>query len=90
MVNLINSRKVNDEVFVLKGITNSKKFLIILLLIAFGQIIIIQFGKEYFDVNLKGLTIEQWLICIAWGTFPFFWRFFLLAISRIWKKILNI
>lgn len=40
----------------------------------------VQFGSYALSTHLEGLTIEQWLICVAFGVTPLLWRFVILLL----------
>ena len=46
--NMVNCRFINDETKILKGILRNRILIIIMLLILGGQVLIVQFGGEYF------------------------------------------
>ena len=79
LFNEFNSRKIRDEIFVFEGLKRSRLLLFVWFITAGIQILIIQVGYRAFSVNKKGLSVEQWFICIAWGVTPLFWRFVLLV-----------
>jgi hypothetical protein len=49
--NFLNARKLNDEVWVLGGITNSPLFIIILISIVILQFLITQFSYHFADCH---------------------------------------
>ena len=65
--NMINSRKINDEINVFEGIHHNKAFLIILLLITVIQVLIVELTQDIFQVARDGLYWNQWLLCIGIG-----------------------
>ena len=65
--NMINSRKINDELNVFEGIHHNKIFIIIFFIIAIIQALIVQFTREVFQVAEDGLWYGQWFFCIAIG-----------------------
>jgi Ca2+ transporting ATPase len=75
-----NSRRIKDEVWVFEGLSKAPMFVVIWFITIVVQILIVQFGYRAMNVNRYGLTVEQWFICIAYGTIPLLWRFLLLII----------
>jgi Ca2+ transporting ATPase len=69
--NMINSRKINDEINVFKGIFHNKMFLIIFGVITIVQFVIVQFTQDVFQVARDGLAWHQWLLCIGFGLLVF-------------------
>lgn len=65
IVNLVNARKIRNEWNVLSGSCSSPLWLIIIGIICTGQVILVHFGGRALNCHLKGLTVDQWLICIA-------------------------
>mmetsp|Transcript_15888 Transcript_15888/g.15851 ORF Transcript_15888/g.15851 Transcript_15888/m.15851 type:complete len:85 (+) Transcript_15888:2-256(+) len=67
LFNGFNCRKLQDEIWVLSNIVKSWPFVLIWFIIFWVQVILIEAGGQIIDCHLDGLTVEQWLICIAWG-----------------------
>ena len=44
------------------------------------QILIVEVGSYAFECHIKGLTAEQWFICIAFSFISLVWRVLLLKI----------
>lgn len=65
--NMLNARKINDELNIFSGIFSNKMFVIIWLIILVMQVLITQFTQDVFVVARDGLAWHQWLICIAIG-----------------------
>jgi Ca2+ transporting ATPase len=86
LFNEINSRRINDEIFPFVGMAKAKLFIGVWFITAGIQVLIVQVGSYAFKVSKKGLSVEQWFICIAWGTVPLFWRFVLLIIPGFKDK----
>jgi len=63
--NMINARKINDELNIFEGIHHNSAFMIIFVLITVIQIFIIQFTQDVFQVARDGLAWHQWMLCIA-------------------------
>lgn len=66
--NFLNCRKIQDEINIFSGITRNPLFIIIVIGIFGLQVLLISFTGSAFRVNPNGLSIEQWLICIAIGS----------------------
>jgi len=69
--NEINSRKCHGERNVFKGIFDNYIFVGVILGTTCAQIILIEFGGYAFST--KGLSWDQWLICVAIGAFELIW-----------------
>mmetsp|Transcript_41844 Transcript_41844/g.48347 ORF Transcript_41844/g.48347 Transcript_41844/m.48347 type:complete len:103 (+) Transcript_41844:2911-3219(+) len=65
--NMINARKINDELNIFKGMLENKTFLLIIGIISIIQFILVQFTRDVFEVARDGLAWHQWLFCIAVG-----------------------
>ena len=65
--NFLNCRKIQDEINIFSGITRNPLFIIIVICIFGLQILLISFTGSAFHVYPNGLSIEQWLICVAFG-----------------------
>lgn len=63
--NMIACRTIHDEVNICKGIFTNKMFLLIWLIIFFGQVCITQFTGIVFQVHKDGLDLNQWLIAVS-------------------------
>lgn len=59
--NMINARKINDEINIFKGIFHNSMFLIIIVSISVVQVLIVQFTQDVFEVSRDGLYWGQWL-----------------------------
>ena len=86
MTNEINSRRINDQLWVFEGLTRSPWFIIIWFITGGVQALVVQVGSWAFGVSKYGLTVEQWFTCIAWGCAPLIWRFVLLLIPGFKNK----
>jgi len=75
--NMINARKIHDEVNICAGITQNYLFLGIWALIAGFQVIIAQYTGKVFEVNKNGLDSGQWMISLIFGAFVLLYDFFL-------------
>jgi len=59
----------SDELNIFTGIMDNMLFFLIIAIILFGQIILITFaGIAFSCYTYYGLTIEQWLICVGFGS----------------------
>jgi hypothetical protein len=65
--NLINARKINDELNPFDGILSNKIFLFIFFGIAILQVVIVQFSQDVFQVCRYGLTPLHWAMSIGLG-----------------------
>jgi Ca2+ transporting ATPase len=87
LFNEFNCRRIHGEKNVFEGILRSYMFLFIWILVMGLQILMIEVGSYAFSTHLEGLTIEQWLVCIAFGILPLPWRFILMLIpTQIFKE----
>ena len=53
--NMINCRKINDEINIFDGIRKNKMFIAVWLIIVIGQFIIVQFTGVVFEVCPDGI-----------------------------------
>lgn len=65
--NLINSRVINDEINVFRGLFNNWMFIIVWIGIFGGQVVIVQVGSYALKVSKHGLAGEHWAIAIGCG-----------------------
>lgn len=65
--NLINSRVINDDLNVFRGIFKNWMFLLVWIGIAGGQVLIIEVGAFALKVSKYGLAGEHWAIAIGCG-----------------------
>jgi P-type Ca2+ transporter type 2B len=65
--NMINSRKINDELNVFEGITDNWTYIGIWMFIFGGQAVIVEFGEKALKVNKGGLHYSHWIIAILLG-----------------------
>lgn len=87
LFNEINCRRIHGEWNVFEGLLRSYMFMFIWVLVLGLQIIMIELGSYAFSTHFEGLTIQQWLICIAFGLLPLPWRFVLMLVpSKLFKK----
>lgn len=83
--NFLNARKIKDEMNFLEGLNNNPLFLVIVFFIFFGQAVIATHGSKPFRVynqGDKGLTIEQWFVCLGFGASVIIINFFLKLIDE--------
>ena len=80
LTNEVNSRKLRDEVNVFERLFINRMFIGIWLFTLFMQVLIVSVGSYAFSCHIKGLTVEQWFICLAFGIIPILWRFVLLLV----------
>ena len=65
--NMLNARKINDEINIFAGMGDNPMFLMIWIGIFVVQVFITQFTADIFMVNREGLTLTQWIICMTLG-----------------------
>ena len=65
--NMLNARKINDELNICGGVFDNAMFLFIWIGIFIIQILITQFTADVFMVHRDGLTYIQWTICMSLG-----------------------
>jgi len=71
--NMLNARKINDEKNIFAGIFENKMYLIIWVIIAGGQVIIVQLTGRVFKCAIGGLPWEHWVIAIVLGVIELFY-----------------
>lgn len=82
--NLINARKINDEINVFDGIHKNWMFAMVWIGIAAGQVIIVEFGSVALKVCEDGLAWEQWLIAVGCGLSTWIVAIFIKFIPDTW------
>ena len=89
--NLINSRVIEDEFNIFYNIHKNWVFFLIFGVEMILQVLIIQFGSNFFKVASGGLTASQWGICFGFAfiTFPVSVLCKLLPIDNCIKNILD-
>lgn len=80
LTNEVNSRKLRDELNVFSGLLRNKLFIYIWVFTLLMQVLIVSVGSYAFNCHIKGLTVEQWFICLAFSMISIIWRFLLLLI----------
>lgn len=66
--NFVCCRKIKDEMCLFEGITKSKPFCVIVLIIVILEILIITFGGRFFQVyRYNGLNAIQWVLSVGIG-----------------------
>lgn len=78
IINMICSRKINDELAVFAGIFDNWLFVVIFIAICALQVIMVQLAGRVMKVHNMGLTGEQWL----YTTIPAFLVFIFNAILK--------
>ncbi|EGR33372.1 hypothetical protein IMG5_055150 [Ichthyophthirius multifiliis] len=68
LFNFINARKLQDQLNVFEGLKRNLMFPVIVGFIIFAQALIIQFGGKAFRLYKYGLTVEQWFMCVGFGS----------------------
>jgi Ca2+ transporting ATPase len=82
--NMINARKINDEINIFKGLLENPTFLIIWIIIVGGQGIIMEFGSRALKVNDGGLHYSHWIIAILLGLSTWFVNLGLKFVPDTW------
>jgi len=72
--NMLAARKINDEYNFFDGIFTNFMFIGVWLVIVVGQVLIVQFGSKAMKVHIKGLTGQQWVICVVVAAFSLVWN----------------
>ena len=65
--NMINAKKINDEINIFSGFFTNPLFLFVFVCIIAGQILIVQFTGIVFEVATGGLPLIHWGIAVALG-----------------------
>lgn len=65
--NMINARKINDELNIFEGIHKNTSFMIIIAIITICQVLIVELTEDVFVVARDGLYWGQWLLSIGLG-----------------------
>jgi len=81
--NMLAARKINDEFNFMDGISTNFMFITVWLIIAIGQVVIVQFGSKAMKVHITGLTVPQWIICVVVSAFSLIWN----AVLKV--KVIN-
>ena len=82
--NLINARKIHDEINVFEGIFKNWMYIGVWILIAAGQVIIVEVGSVAMKVSKGGLPWQQWLIALLCGFLTFLIAFIVKFIPDTW------
>ena len=82
--NLINCRVINDDYNVFRGLFTNWMFVGVLLFIAVGQVIIIEFGSNAMKVSKYGLSGVHWAISIGCGLSTWLFSFLFKLIPDSW------
>jgi Ca2+ transporting ATPase len=80
--NMLAARKINDEFNFISGICTNAMFMTVWLIIVVGQVLIVQFGNVAMKVHIKGLTVDQWIICVVVAAFSLVWNAVLKCVSE--------
>lgn len=75
--NMLAARKINDELNFFSGIFTNFMFMSVWVIIVIGQVLITQFGSKAMKVHIRGLTLNQWIICLIVSAFSLVWNFIL-------------
>ena len=91
LFNQINCRVIDDNFHIFIRITRNNLFPIITLCELLLQIIIVQTGASFFKCTERGLTAEQWFICIGFSFLTFILSFLikLFPINNFIQNILD-
>ncbi len=91
LFNQINCRVIDDNFHIFIRIRRNNLFPIITLCELLLQIIIVQTGASFFKCTERGLTAEQWFICIGFSFLTFVLSFLikLLPINNFIQNILD-
>jgi magnesium-transporting ATPase (P-type) len=73
--NEINSRKLNDELNIFKGLFTNWIFWMVNIFTIVTQILMVEFGGTIFETH--GLNIRQWIICLLLASIEFPYGLFL-------------
>jgi len=79
LFNEVNCRKLEGEFNVFEGILSNYWFVGVLAVTLVLQVLVVQFGREALKCAIGGLSVDQWLFCIATGAF-----------SLVWQQLLNL
>jgi Ca2+ transporting ATPase len=82
--NMINSRKINDEINVFEGILDNYTYIFIWIFIFGGQAVIVEFGEKALKVNEGGLHYSHWIIAIGLGFTTWIVSFILKFVPDTW------
>ncbi len=82
--NLVNARKIHDELNVFKGIFSNYIFFIVFAGCFGGQAIIVELGGSAMKVSYAGLAGEHWAIAIGLGFSTWIAGFFIKFIPDTW------
>ena len=82
--NMINARKINDEINIFEGIFENPTYFVIWVIIFGGQGIIMEFGDRALKVNTGGLHYSHWIIAIGLGFTTWGVCFFLKFVPDTW------
>ena len=71
--NMINAKKINDELNIFSGFFTNPLFLLVFTSIIGGQIIIVQFTGIVFECCYGGLPLLHWGIAVVLGFLSWIW-----------------
>jgi Ca2+ transporting ATPase len=82
LFNEVNMRKLENQRNVFQGILGNPIFWYVIIITIIAQIILIEFGGIAFGT--RGLSINQWFICIAFGAGTMIWHQIVIFIPCQW------
>jgi hypothetical protein len=82
--NMINVRKINDEVNIFDGFWDNLTYIIIWVFVVVCQILIVLFTGEVFKVSKYGIHYSHWIIAILVGASTWIVRFGLIWMPIAW------
>jgi Ca2+ transporting ATPase len=80
LFNELNSRKISNEWNIFHNSCKNPTFWIVWVITLLAQVLMVQVGSRALSVHKAGLTVEQWLISLAFAALPLVWRLPLLLI----------
>lgn len=72
--NMLAARKINDELNIFEGVISNPAFCVVWIIIAGGQVLIVQVGSIAMKVHIAGLTPTQWGISVGIGLLSLVWN----------------
>jgi Ca2+ transporting ATPase len=72
--NMLAARKINDEFNIFEGMCGNAMFVGVWIIILVAQIAIVNLGGKIFKVHAEGITLEQWVWCLAFGFSSLIWN----------------
>jgi hypothetical protein len=72
--NMLAARKINDEFNIFEGMCGNAMFVGVWIIILVAQIAIVNLGGKIFKVHSEGITLDQWVWCLAFGCSSLIWN----------------